>query len=928
MKTFSYLRYGIAILLLCLGSQAHADTIATWGNNDFGQLGRAGASAVTPTSINTSGVLAGKTISQISQGTHSNTACVIANGGAFCWGSGANGQLGNGSAGPSSVAVAVSGLSTGVTQIYNGLLTSCAVVSGKAWCWGWSYSGSLGDGVQYPHPPYGSSVPVQVYTSDGPLAGKTIAQVAVARDTACALTSEGKVSCWGEAYANGTSSSINSNKPVAIQGDLANLTVSRLVSGYRNFCALASDGQAWCWGIGYHGNGTTMQSTQKLPAPMTTGVGTAVNGQPITDLAMSGAHGCLAAGGKAYCWGENTWGQLGLGVTGPAELYPVAVRAQPGDALNGKTVSRVAAGGILGNVHHSCAVADGKAYCWGAGNDGQTGLASTSTQLLPTAVFTASGPLAGATVSGITTGGNFTSAQILGGPGLSGVSAVANGNSGGTLTGTSSADATGYYLVVTTGSPAPTVTEIKAGGSGYAGIVRASGSGNMNAMVASSYLISGLSAGTAYTAYLVASNSNGDSSSSSASFTTVANVTGNCGGAHGNPTAVSPGSNLCTAGTATAVNGNSGAWRWSCTGSGNGSTASCVAPYQSQSIGNFTANPGSLLVGEGGSLTATASSGLSVQFASNTPAVCSVTGPGYSALAAGTCTVTASQPGTGDSGSSRFLAATPQSRDIAVRQNGLCGSANGVATATPPSSNLCATGAASLISGSNGAWRWSCNGLNGGTSDTTCAATYASQTLSLSIVPTTVAAYSAATITADASSGLTPTLSTVDGSVCLLTSTGGAGIAYGVAEGICNVSATQAGTGDSGSARYLAASSAVVGVSITPACIVGPDDHVIDRRTATSAQTINGVSTKRNVIWGSAYADTINGGSKGNCIDGGPGNDRISGNAGDNELFGGLGNDTVTPGSGANFMDGGPGTDRCLKVSSRATAVSEDCESQ
>lgn len=39
-----------------------------------------------------------------------------------------------------------------------------------------------------------------------------------------------------------------------------------------------------------------------------------------------------------------------------------------------------------------------------------------------------------------------------------------------------------------------------------------------------------------------------------------------------------------------------------------------------------------------------------------------------------------------------------------------------------------------------------------------------------------------------------------------------------------------------------------------------------------------------------------------------------------------LGNDTITPRYRANFMNGGPGTDRCLKVSSRATAVSEDCE--
>ncbi|HOB66686.1 Ig domain-containing protein [Ottowia sp.] len=48
--------------------------------------------------------------------------------------------------------------------------------------------------------------------------------------------------------------------------------------------------------------------------------------------------------------------------------------------------------------------------------------------------------------------------------------------------------------------------------------------------------------------------------------------------------------------------------------------------------------------------------------------------------------------------------------------NGSCGSANGVATMTPPASNLCSAGTASALSGS-GPWTWSCAG-NGGTTAT------------------------------------------------------------------------------------------------------------------------------------------------------------------------------------------------------------------
>jgi Protein of unknown function (DUF1565) len=51
--------------------------------------------------------------------------------------------------------------------------------------------------------------------------------------------------------------------------------------------------------------------------------------------------------------------------------------------------------------------------------------------------------------------------------------------------------------------------------------------------------------------------------------------------------------------------------------------------------------------------------------------------------------------------------------------NGNCGSANGVASCTPPNGSLCSSGIASAVSGSgNGPWAWSCAGSGGGTSAT------------------------------------------------------------------------------------------------------------------------------------------------------------------------------------------------------------------
>ncbi len=49
--------------------------------------------------------------------------------------------------------------------------------------------------------------------------------------------------------------------------------------------------------------------------------------------------------------------------------------------------------------------------------------------------------------------------------------------------------------------------------------------------------------------------------------------------------------------------------------------------------------------------------------------------------------------------------------------NGACGSANGVATSTAPTANLCTAGTASAVGGA-GPWSWSCAGSGGGTTAT------------------------------------------------------------------------------------------------------------------------------------------------------------------------------------------------------------------
>jgi hypothetical protein len=83
------------------------------------------------------------------------------------------------------------------------------------------------------------------------------------------------------------------------------------------------------------------------------------------------------------------------------------------------------------------------------------------------------------------------------------------------------------------------------------------------------------------------------------------------------------------------------------------------------------AQPSPAAVGQVASLSASATSGLMVSFRSDTPSVCTVSGDTVTAIAAGTCAVTASQ-----AGDDRFVAARDLQRSFAV-QGGQGGHGNG-----------------------------------------------------------------------------------------------------------------------------------------------------------------------------------------------------------------------------------------------------------
>jgi len=357
-------------------------TVYTWGYNYYGQLGTANnTSSDVPVVVNTSGVLSGKTITQVAAGSN-HTIALASDGTVYTWGFNAVGQLGNGSVTDSNFPVAVdtSGVLSGktITQVAAGYYHSIALASdGTVYTWGRNNFGQLGNGNNT-----NSNVPVAVNTS-GELSGKTIIKVASGGHHSIALSSDGTVYTWGYNYNGqlGNGSVTDSNFPVAVDtsGVLSGKTITQVAAGIEHTIALASDGTVYTWGRNIWGQlGTANNTDSNLPVTVnTSGV---LSGKAITRVAAGGYHSVtLSSDGMVFTWGNNDYGQIG-NANNTSINMPVLVNTS--GVLSGKTITRVAAG-----YSHSMVLAsDGTVFTWGNNDYGQLGNGSVTDSNVPVAV--------------------------------------------------------------------------------------------------------------------------------------------------------------------------------------------------------------------------------------------------------------------------------------------------------------------------------------------------------------------------------------------------------------------------------------------------------------------------------------------------------------------------------------------------------------
>ncbi|MDR2355001.1 MAG: S-layer homology domain-containing protein [Clostridiales Family XIII bacterium] len=194
----------------------------------------------------------------------------------------------------------------------------------------------------------------QFVTSPAKLEGlKDIVSVAAGFSTSMALDKEGAVYVWG-------------NKSGVAKVDGFNSSIVKVAASNEAYLALQSDGLVYQWEFD--------------------GVPSLVDVPRAIDIAAGANHFLvLTAQGRVYCWGDNSFGQLGDGTT--------TDRAEP-QAVNG--VYEVLSVGT-GNNHSFAVTRTGDIYGWGNNRDGQVGVGHLSDVIRKPEKLTVSEKIASAT---------------------------------------------------------------------------------------------------------------------------------------------------------------------------------------------------------------------------------------------------------------------------------------------------------------------------------------------------------------------------------------------------------------------------------------------------------------------------------------------------------------------------------------------------
>ncbi|MDF1795138.1 MAG: hypothetical protein P1U63_01240 [Coxiellaceae bacterium] len=335
---------------LTLQKPSHA---VCWGNGMYGQLGTEKQfSEGTPQKI-----LLSKNNHIIKIASGYEHSCVLLDSGSVkCFGHNHHGQLGNGTTTDSKIPETPTGLSNNIIDISSGRHSTCTLSkTGTVKCWGENAHGQLGDGTTIER-----HVPTAVIGL-----GSNVKSLHAGGEHTCALLTDGRITCWGENRDGqlGNNSTTSSYTPVLVQNIGGQFPKAiTLSAGGAHSCALLATGAVKCWGLNHAGQiGDNTLFNRTIP--------TAVIGlsSGVTKITSGIFHSCAIQNGKAKCWGQNRDGEIGIAQTSDIVAVPTNVRLLSSNVTD-----------IQAHDRHTCAIDSGVTKCWGDNVYGQIGIGNNS----------------------------------------------------------------------------------------------------------------------------------------------------------------------------------------------------------------------------------------------------------------------------------------------------------------------------------------------------------------------------------------------------------------------------------------------------------------------------------------------------------------------------------------------------------------------
>ena len=257
---------------------------------------------------------------------------------------------------------------------------TCAVLDNNEMkCWGKAENGSLGngDGQQNQYTPVGVNE-----LNENNCCFADIEETSPDGDHSCAL-SNGSVFCWGldtagqigHGHISCFGACLNPHGPSVLNRNVVTFT-----TGLRHTCAIADDSTTWCWGENDFGQlGVGDNDGRNAPAQVLLPAGAT----PISINAGGHTTCVVLDNGTGLCWGKSDYGHLGDGTyNNRNEPTPISILPS-----NRSLVAMDLGAG------HACGILDdGTAHCWGNNtfssgeSGGRLGDGSTQSSRFPRSV--------------------------------------------------------------------------------------------------------------------------------------------------------------------------------------------------------------------------------------------------------------------------------------------------------------------------------------------------------------------------------------------------------------------------------------------------------------------------------------------------------------------------------------------------------------